>query len=291
MKFVPKGVIPKNMTRSIGRTVLTAKKNSPHIFFVGGVVGVVSGAVLACRATLKLEQKLDEIKRDVDTVKEMGKDIKDQDHYKDVSYVCVKSTLVLGRLYGPSVAVGAISIAALTGSHIQLTRRNAALSATLAVVSKAYENYRIRIQEEIGKERELDIYRNMKKEEIEVDGKKKTVNVCDPNGHSPYARFFDETADNWQRNAEMNRHFLHLQENYANHLLRSRGHLFLNEVYDLLGVERSQAGQVVGWVTNGDGDGYVDFDMFDCESSRFINGLEQSILLDFNVDGVVYDKI
>ncbi len=290
MKFIPKG-IPQNMTRSIGRTVLTAKKNSPHIFFVGGVVGVVGSAVLACRATLKLEEKLDEIKNDVDILKEMGEISKDQDHYKDVSYVCVKTTIVFGKLYGPSILVGAASIAALTGSHIQLTRRNAALSATLAAVSKAYESYRIRVQEEIGKDREIDIYRNIKEQEVEVDGKKKTAKVCDPNGHSPYARFFDETAENWQRNAEMNRHFLHLQENYANHKLRARGHLFLNEVYDWLGLERSQAGQVVGWVLNGDGDGYVDFGMFDCESSRFINCLEQSILLDFNVDGVVYDKI
>ncbi len=205
--------------------------------------------------------------------------------------MCVKSAVVFGRLYGPSVAVGAASIAALTGSHIQLTRRNAALTATIAVVSKAYDDYRVRVQEEIGKERELDIYRAMKEQEVEIDGKKKTFKVSDPNDWSPYARFFDETSENWQRNAEMNRHFLQLQQNYANHQLHSRGHIFLNEIYDLLGLERSQAGQVVGWVMNGEGDNFVDFGLFECESSRFINQLEQSIILDFNVDGVVYDKI
>jgi hypothetical protein len=291
MKFIPKNIISQDVTRSIGRKVLTAKKNSPHIFFVGGVIGTVGSTVLACRATLKLEGKIDEIKRDLDAVKELSKTRQEKEHYQDLGYVCVKSTIVIGRLYAPAVVVGAVSIAALTGSHIQLTRRNAALSATLAAVSKAYDNYRIRVQEEVGKERELDIYRDMKEQEVEVDGKKNVVKVTDPNGWSPYARFFDETADNWQRNAEMNRHFLHLQQNYANDLLRSRGHIFLNEVYDLLGLERSQAGQIVGWVMNGEGDNYVDFGLFECESSRFINHLEQSIILDFNVDGVVYDKI
>ncbi len=215
----------------------------------------------------------------------------DQDLGRDFGYVCGKSALVIGRLYGPSVLVGAVSVAALTGSHIQLTKRNAALTATLTLVSKAYDDYRIRVQEEIGEKRELDIHRAMKKEEVEIDGKKKVVKVCDPNGLSPYARFFDETADNWQRNAEMNHIFLNCQQNYANHLLRARGHVFLNEIYDNLGVPRSQAGQVVGWVINGEGDNYIDFGLYECESSRFVNGLEQSILLDFNVDGVVYDKI
>lgn len=290
MKFVPQKV-----SRSVGRKILVAKKNSPHIFFVGGVVGIVGAGVLACRATLKLEEKLDEIRHDVDSVKEIYHSENDNvvptKALKDVGYVSVKSVVVLGRLYGPSIALGSVSIAALTGSHVQLTRRNAALSATLALVTKAYDEYRVRVQDEIGKDRELDIYRAMKKEEIEVDGKKKTVKVSDPNGHSPYARFFDETSVNWQKDPELNRIFLQCQQNYANHLLRARGHVFLNEIYDSLGLERSQAGQVVGWVIDGDGDGFVDFGMFDEVNTRFVNNIEPRILLDFNVDGSVYDKI
>lgn len=286
------------ITRSVGRKVLTTKKNSPHIFFAGGVVGVVGSAVLACRATLKLEDKLDDIRQDlwaakaINANKQTDSEVdKTAEAYKYTGYVVVKSAVVFGKLYGPSVALGAVSIAALTGSHIQLTRRNAALSATLAVVTKAYEEYRVKIQDEIGKARELDIYRGITEKEIDVDGKKKKIKVIDPNGHSPYARFFDETSLNWRKDAEINRIFLECQQNYMNHLLRARGHVFLNEVYDSLGLERSQAGQVVGWIIDGDGDGFVDFGLYEVDNSRFINNIERSVLLDFNVDGQVYDKI
>lgn len=284
------------LTRNIGRKVLVAKKNSPHIFFVGGVVGVVGSAVLACRATLKLEEKLDEIREDLEAAKTLdnldqnqpGRDVP----HKHLAFVSARTAMTFGRLYGPSVILGGVSIAALTGSHVQLTRRNAALSATLAVVSKAYDEYRVRIQDEFGKERELEIYRAMQEKEVKDEaGKKKVIKITDPNTHSPYARFFDETSPNWQKDPELNRIFLECQQNYANHLLRARGHLFLNEVYDSLGLERSQAGQVVGWLINGDGDGFVDFGMYEAENARFINNIERSVILDFNVDGVVYEKI
>ncbi len=175
MKLVPQG-----MTRKMGRTILLAKKNSPHIFFVGGIAGVVGSTVLACRATLKLEMTLDGIKKDIDAVKPptaIADDIttqapvQTQEEVKAVGHAVIKTTVVLGKLYGPSIILGAASIAALTGSHVQLTRRNAALTATLALVSQAYDDYRVRVQEEIGKEKELDIYRAITKEDVEIDGK------------------------------------------------------------------------------------------------------------------------
>jgi hypothetical protein len=96
---------------------------------------------------------------------------------------------------------------------------------------------------------------------------------------------------NWQKNSEHNKLFLKCQQSYANDMLQARGHVFLNEVYSWLGLEHSKAGAVVGWVINSDGDNFVDFGIFDPGNSRFVNGQERSILLDFNVDGVIYDKI
>jgi hypothetical protein len=293
MKFIPNGV-----TRSIGRAILQTKKNSPHIFFVGGVIGSVGGTILACRATLKLEENLDEIKHDLEQVKTMGEgsrqiggEYAEKEYYKDLGYVYGKSVMKLGRLYGPSLALGAVSVAALTGSHIQMTRRNTALTATLAIVSKAYEDYRERVKAEVGEERGWDIYHNASNMEVEKDGKKETVKVANPYGWSPYARFFEESNTNWKKDAETNRIFLTAQQNYLNHVLRTRGHVFLNDVYDALGMERSREGSVVGWIYNGDGDNYIDFGLFEETSNRFLLGLERNVLLDFNVDGVVYDKI
>lgn len=290
----------QNITRTVGRKVLTVKKNSPHIFFAAGVVGFAGTVVMACKATMKLEKTIDEIHEDLDNVKGMGESAREMNpegeyaqgqYHKDLLYVYGKSTVKLGRLYGPSIILGVASVGALTGSHVQLTRRNSALTATAAAISKAYDEYRVRIQEELGEEKELDIYRGITEEETkDENGKKVRQRYVDTNAFSVYARMFEESNMNWRNNNEMNRLFIQSQQNYANHLLHARGHVFLNEVYDSLGLERSKAGQVVGWVLEGDGDGYIDFGLFEARNSEFLNGHEPCIILDFNVDGVVYDK-
>jgi hypothetical protein len=302
MKYVPTVI-----TRSVARRVLVTKTISPHIFFAAGVVGIVASTVLACRATLKLEKTLDEIKEDFTSVRTLSKidgsetTLKDNgfDTYpdkaiaKDTVYIYGKAAGKIATLYGPAAILGSASIGLLTGSHVQLTRRNAALTFTLAAVSKAYEAYRERVQEEVGTDRELELFRDIHEEIVEMDGHKQKSLMSGGTQHSPYARVFDEYCINWCKNPEMNRNFLHCQQNYFNQQLKARGHVFLNEVYDAIGLERSQAGQLVGWVTDGNGDGYIDFGMFDgSEKSRlFVNGYEPSIWLDFNVDGVIHDLI
>lgn len=290
--------VPENISRGIGRAVLKSKKNSPHIFFAAGLVGIVGSTVLACRATLKLEKAFDEIEQDFHQVKTMGIESKQtgteyakREYYRDMGYVYSRTIVRFGILYGPAIVLGGASIAALTGSHIQLNNRNKALTSTLATVTSLFNEYRGRVRKELGEERELEIYHDVQEETITEDGRKKVVKVVKGTGFSPYARFFDETCVNWKKDAELNRFFLQCQENYANHMLRVRGHVMLNDVYDMLGLERSSAGAVCGWVYEGDGDGYIDFGLFGPESHRFINGLERSILLDFNVDGVIYQKI
>lgn len=285
-------------TRLLGKKMLQTKANSPHIFFALGVVGVIGGAVLACKATLKLENEVDEIKHNLDGIKILAKDVKDnekdyseQDYYKDMGFVYAGSTLKLAKLYTPAVLVGGLGIALLTGSHIQLTKRNAALTVTLTALTKAYKEYRVRVQDELGTEKERDIYYGIKEETVEVDGKKKVQKVVDPSKLSPYMRIFDEYSTSWQKEPELNKIFIECQQRYANRKLQMRGHMLLNDVYDLLGMDRTSAGAVVGWLYKGDGDGYIDFNMYTPENARFIEGHERSVVLDFNVDGVVYEKI
>lgn len=289
MKF-----IPATITRNAGRSILTLQKNSPRLFFVAGVAGVITSTVLACKATLKLSDDLDEIKNEVDAVKELkdkatNGNYPDHEYYRDLSYVYMKSGIRIARLYAPSVVIGTTSLVALTTSHVTLSRRNAALTAAYAAVSKSYDEYRDRVRKELGEEKELDIY-HAAYDEHRPDTKE-IVKVADPNRFSPYARFFDEYNRNWKKNAELNKLFIQCQQNYANHILHARGHIFLNEVYDMLGIERCQAGQVVGWVVGDNGDNYIDFGMFDAVNSEFVNGYERSIILDFNVDGVIFNKI
>lgn len=285
--------IPNGITRHVSRQLLIARKNSPQVMFVGGVVGVGVSTVMACKATLKLSDQLDKMKAEMSTVKAMRDDETKPDvGDKDVAFIYARNMAKVARLYAPAAFVGVASIGALTGSHVTLQRRNVGLTAAYAATAKAYEEYRERVKEELGEEKELDIYHSATIEKIKgEDGKQVDAKAANPDGWSPYARFFDESSRNWQKNAEINRMFIQVQQTYANDLLRSRGHIFLNEVYDMLGFEHTSAGAVVGWVIGPDGDNLVDFGIYEARNSRFVNGMERSALLDFNVDGVIYDKI
>lgn len=290
MKYIPNGI-----TRGLARQILVTKKHSPGILFGAGLAGVITSAVLACRATLKLSDTLDNIQLDVAQAKTLAHH--DKSSVVDIqarglasSYVHGSLTIV--KLYAPSVLLGAASIGCLTGSHVTLTRRNVALTAAYSTLSKAYDDYRERVRTEVGQAKEIELYHGLRTEQIVgEDGKKQDIVVADGKVlGSPYAQFFDEYNRHWVKNSETNHYFLQSQQNYANHLLQTRGHVFLNEVYHDLGFDHTSAGAVVGWV-RGEGDNYIDFGLFDARNSNFINGWERSILLDFNVDGIIYDKI
>lgn len=291
MKFVPSGV-----SRAISSQILTGQKHSPTILLVAGSVGVVATAVLAAKATLQLEETLDDIKREMEDVRAAHKNgrIADEDVEKTLLYVRARGYVSLTKLYAPAIGVGIGSIAALTGGHRILSKRNAALTAAYAGLEKSFDEYRERVRREFGDEKELEFRRGLKTETVEDEnGKEVEKSYVDINKISMYARIFDESNTNWTREASYNLMFLRAVQNHMNNVLHDRGHVFLNDVYDALGMERSQPGAVVGWVRDNK-DSYIDFGMYDFSSEKareFINGQERSILLDFNVDGVVYDLI
>jgi hypothetical protein len=281
-------LVPIKLSQTVARQLLTAKKNSPHIFFAAGTVGVIGSTILACKATLKLEDTVDEIQKDFTDLRING-----TVDAAAKTRVYISSGKKLGRLYGPSVLLGAASVAALTGSHVQMARRNAALTATLAAVTKAFDEYRIRVREEVGEERENELHRNIKEVKDE-DGKK--IKAIDPT-NSIYSFIFDKTTSKeWHENMEYNRIFIECQERMANHKLTVNGHVLLNDVLDALGMPRTTPGCVVGWVLdkNGEsprgGDGYISFGAFEGRNYRMINE-RPSFFLEFNCDGNVHDLI
>ena len=123
--------------------------------------------------------------------------------------------------------------------------------------------------------------------EMSIDDGEVTISEL---GTSPYGFKFDENSAGWDRSREGNIYFLKLTQDYLNDLLKHRGHLFLNEVYDMLGVPRRAIGQLVGWVydeNNPNGDKFVDLDIFNERN----NNDENVFVLDPNVDGYILDKI
>ena len=292
--------IKNAMTLKVGRQILIAKKNTPTILFAGGVVGVVATTVLSSRATLRLEEVLDEAEKSHEQARTLDhSDYSEEDRKRDHIHIKARTAGKVAKLYTPAIAVGVVSVAALTGSHVVLSRRNAAVMAAYSALDRGFNEYRARVRGEFGedKERELRYGSETRTENVATeDGGSKTVKrkTLPPEIPSIYARFFDDGSTSWSREAEYNHFFLNCQQNYANDLLHSRGHIFLNEVYDRLGLSRSKAGAVVGWIMTKDSDNFVDFGVYNHDNPRtrmFVNGDEGSILLDFNVDGVIYDQL
>lgn len=311
-----------NLTRTVNRAGLHVKKHSPEILLVTGIVTGGVALVAACKATTKLESVLNETKNNVAQVHECaaageirvkdGDEIvtvpyTEEDSKKDLTIFYAKGVLNIAKLYAPAAALGAISLTCILASHGIIHKRNAALATTVTAIGNEFDEYRNRVVERFGADMDRELKYNIKAKEVEEtvvneDGTesvvKKTIEVVE-DGHknqSEFARCFCEGCTGWTKDPEANLMFLRAQQKWANDRLKAVGHLFLNEVYDMLGLPRSSAGAVCGWVYDPNNPDYkVDFGIYNIHipaNREFVNGWERSIWLDFNVDKEpIYTKI
>lgn len=307
--------IMNTLIRKFNRAGLQLKKHSPEILVVAGVVGTVASTVMACKATTKLSETLEESKEQIEQIKHYTENLDapelqgkytEEDGEKDLAIVYAQAGLKIAKLYAPAVILGTVSIAAILGGHNILRKRNIALAAAYAGLDKSFKEYRGRVVERFGDALDKELRYNIKAKEVEEtvtneDSTKttitKTVEVADPTAYSDYAKIFDDGCAGWDKDPELNLMTLKRQQEYANQRLKKKGHLFLNEVYDLLGIPRTKAGNIVGWIYDEKhpiGDNFVDFGIYDINIERnraFVNGYERNIILDFNVDGPILDLI
>lgn len=284
-----------NAITKVGRKILTKlDKHSPEILVVTGIACVVTSVVTACVATTHLEEAIEETHADLDKV-----DLHVKPRKIDYLKAYIRGGWRFVKLYGPSGALLIVGVVCIGRGHVILKGRYLGATAACTSLQEAYNRYRQNVREEFGEEAEKNVYNGLTK-----DGKPKEDGgvvlsptkgvIVNPGIHgSPYAVFFDESSTRWSKNAEFNKLTLSMLQEYANQLYNQQGHMFLNEVYDMLGVPRTQAGTVVGWI-KGAGDDYIDFGIdnpLNEKARDFVNGYERSILLDFNVDGLIYDKI
>jgi hypothetical protein len=293
---------------------VSVMKNSPELFIGVGVAGVLVSTVLACRATLKAPAAIASTKEKFSAIKEATTlaaenpemcEYTKEDRTSDLITASVQTAWSFTKLYGIPAVTMAGSLWCIFYGHGITLKRNAGLTAAVTALTTGYNAYRERVKDQLGVDAERKIYMGEKSEKITVDsfdkdGKIKSKNqlvttYANPNLPSVYAKYFDEGSTEWKNSPEMNRAFLQSMQNMANDKLQIDKVLFLNDVYEMLGLERTQAGVVCGWaITDDEGDHFVDFGIFNPENEqarRFINGDEPSVLLDFNVDGTVYRKL
>lgn len=301
--------IMNNLTRTFHKVGWQIKKHSPEILLVTGVVGTVASTVLACKATTKASEVLENAKRKIETIHavaedpDYAKDYTPEDKKKDLTIAYTQTALDFVKLYGPSVLLGAASITCILASHNIIRKRNAALSAAYAAVDSSFKEYKGRVIERFGEELDRELTYNIKAKEIEEvvvneDGTestvKRTVDVVEGPVLSEYAVCFDETCLNWSRNAEDNKFFLMQVQAMLNDRLRTQHIVTLNELREAIGLPLTPKGAIIGWVYDKDnqfGDNYIDLGVFNmrCKENReFVNGFEKSVWLDPNVDGEIY---
>lgn len=305
------------MSRSLHKAGFKLKQHSPEILVGIGIVGTVTSVVMACKATLKVNDIIDEAQNDIERIHdgvEQKKRTADGAEYtqeianRDLTIVYAQTAWKFVKLYGPSAAVGIVSVGCLVGSTIILRKRNIALAATVTALDTSFKEYRGRLIERFGEELDRELRFNIKAKEIEErvvdeDGNetvvKTVVHEVDPNAveHSIYSVFFDDGNIGWSKNPELNKVFLIQQEEAANYRLKKEGFLPLNEVYKMIGAPLTHYGQIAGWVYSDDpdtGDNYVSFGLFNNENEKardFINLREKTILLDFNCIGNILPYI
>lgn len=311
----------EKLTLTFNKLKFKTIKNSPQILMYAGAVGVVVSGVLACKSTLKLTSVLEESRISLNKITEVENDetieYTKEDAGKDKTIVYASTALDIAKLYAPSVILGGLSIAAMIQSHNILNRRNVALAAAFTTVSESFSKYRKAVVDKYGERTDFELKHGIRSEKIEVEEtdengktKKKKITVDVMDAPSEYARFYDESCTGWSKEPEYNLMFLKAQQQYANDKLIAKGHLFLNEVYEMLGILPSKEGQIVGWIYNLEnpmGDNYVDFGIYDVmvngyrnemtndtiseERREFVNGYRSSVLLDFNVDGNIWENM
>ena len=297
----------KTLRKSFKKAQLTVRKHSPEILMVAGVIGTVAGAVMACKETLELEDVLDECKQEKMELEEqyaMCEEYSEDALKKDQVKLTIKQAVKIVKLYAPSVIMEATSIGVIFASNDIMRKRNASMAAAYATLNSMYKRYRQNVIESYGEEVDKDMRFGVKHEkvtEIDEDGNKVKVDarIVDLDNTalaiSDYSRFFQMGCKGFDASSgRYNLLYLKGIQAMFNNKLIADGYVMLNDVYRELGFDTIPEGWSIGWVydeANPIGDNYIDFGLYEArnKNQRAVNDWEPVILMDFNVDGNLYE--
>lgn len=294
--------------KNLATLAFKLKKAGPTIAVVSGVAGTAVAGVWAVKKTIDgLDDIIEEFNEDMSEVKEqkLGKRAK--------ARVYIKGAWKVTKLYAGPILLECASGAFILygfkivdGRLVSMTAAAAAAEETNRRLKDDFDGYRKALQGKYGEDFDKDLTWEVPgckvngSQPVDEDGNKGTWEIQEVvrgqrgDAISPYAVIFDEMSTEWSNDPEYNKMTLLRIQQTCNDMLHAKGFLFLNDVYKELGVPETRVGQMVGWI-DGDGDSYVDFGLYNVRAvnnrAEFINGYEPSILLDFNVDGVIWDKI
>lgn len=301
--------IKNTITRTVSTGLLQARKHAPEILLVTSLSSGAAALALTVKQTLTVAPVLEPWNDWMDQYKDgLEKKKYAEEHPEEelpkfpeetaksiTVRTAVQTGLNLARHYALPLAFAGLSAAAMLGMYKVWNARYTAVVAVATGLQETLSKYREEIRDQLGENADKEVMSKVTSDKREVKEDPQTENqVRKPQMGSQYSRIFDESSTYYKRCAGDNLTFLQRQQSIANHLLAINGSVFLNEVYDMLGFPRTKAGSVVGWIFDPGIENKIDFGFWDLgdEAKRaFINGWEKSVLLDFNVDGIIYDII
>lgn len=292
--------------------MLSLRKHSPEILMVVGIAGTVAGTVAACKATTKLEPIMNELEEKREEIKnvvedENGEELVNENKNKELAIAYAETGVQVAKTYAPAAIIMVLSLSSILAANNILRKRNFALMTAYATLNKTYADYRERVSNRYGKDVEEEIRygiekRKITEEVVDENGKKKNVkkevevSTVDAD-NSTIFEFSKDTTTHFDSVMDYNRQFLSARQSLANDMLVANGYLFLNEVLDLLDLDRTADGFMLGWIFDPDnnevGDNEVLFRAR--ESFKEVEDIEGNhvlvpiINLDFNYDGVISD--
>lgn len=299
--------IKNTITRSLNMGVLKVRKHSPEILLATSLTSGALAIGLTVKQTLTIQPVLEDWNKwleDYAKGREMAEEGKDDDSlppfpeetaHQIMIGMAAQTGLKLLKHYALPLAFAGLSAAATLGMYKVWSARYTAVVAAATGLQETLNKYREKLREQLGNEADKELLAKATDDDRETKEDPQTKKpVRQPQRMSKYARIFDESSTYYKRNAGDNLSFLVQQQSLANRMLAINGCVFLNEVYDMLGFPRTQAGSIVGWIFDPSKPEQIDFGFWDLGDERkreFINGWEKSVLLDFNVDGIIFDKI
>lgn len=295
--------IQEALSAGLHKLAFGLRKVGPEIGTVAGMAGIAASAIYLYKAVNESKDILAKVKEEVKKLEDEGAD------EKDIKAVKIAGGVAVAKKVAIPAGLAVASSATVLGIHHEMRKENRRLSEVITQTSLAYNALKNELREQLGDEQADELIYGVRKpdkkeiKEIEensprkdeiTDEERKSYRISDGEEitPSPYAVFFDETCNNYTDDPEYNKNTLILLQAQLNERLKRIGYVYLNEVYEKLGVEKTEAGHVMGWRyaphdPNHEGDNQIDFNMWDIRSRanrRFINGYEPVVLLDFNID-------
>lgn len=219
-----------NVPLFINKTLKTIKSNSSEILTALGISGVVTTSYLTSRAAFAAADVIRKHEELYGTEEDPKERLKER-------------TKLVWRLYIPAGVSGAATIGCIIGATRSNTSRTTAAVTAYTVSERAFNEYREKVAEQIGKGKEQKIRDEIAQDAVDKNPLSREVVIAGAGEITCYELFTG-------RYLKSDMETLRKAENRVNAIMLSGTYVTLDEFYDLIGLDHTSMSDKVGWTTD-----------------------------------------